>query len=136
MSDHVLVPLDSTPLLETVLSYALEHHPEAEITVLHVATAPEDAPLEFTPEGVEEWRNDSDSVFDRATEVAAEYDRTIETAVVFGHPAQAILQYEREEDVDAIVLGSHGRHGLERLLLGSVANTVTRRASVPVTVVR
>ncbi|ELZ00198.1 UspA domain-containing protein [Natrialba chahannaoensis JCM 10990] len=132
---HVLVPLDATALLERVLSYAFDHHPNAQITVLHVATVPTDAPLEFSG-GPSAWHDNSDAVFERANALAADYNRSIDTDVTFGQPARAILEYEQDEAVDAIVLGSHGRSRVEKLLLGSVANTVSRRASVPVTIVR
>jgi nucleotide-binding universal stress UspA family protein len=47
-----------------------------------------------------------------------------------------IVTYADENDVDHVVLGSHGRKGLTRVLLGSVAEAVVRRSPVPVTVVR
>ncbi|MFW6152843.1 MAG: universal stress protein [Halobacteriota archaeon] len=63
-------------------------------------------------------------------------DAEVELVVGVGRPAHAILAEADEHDVDHIVIGSHGRSGTERLLLGSVAETVLRRATVPVTVVR
>lgn len=51
-------------------------------------------------------------------------------------PAPAILQYASEEDVDLIALGTHGRRGPSRILLGSVAEEVVRRADQPVLTVR
>ncbi len=59
-----------------------------------------------------------------------------EPDLVAGHPAKAILRYADEHAVDGIVIGSHGREGPARVLLGSVAETVVRRSAVPVTVVR
>ncbi|MDJ1431766.1 universal stress protein [Halostagnicola sp. A-GB9-2] len=137
MSEHVLVPIDETSLLEDVVAYALERYPEAEVTVLHVLTVAEDAPLglESAP-AAEEWRDTPLDLFERAEEVASDYGREIETITLFGQTARTILEYEQEAGVDAIVLGSHGRHGLERLLIGSVAETIAQRASVPVTIVR
>ena len=55
---------------------------------------------------------------------------------VDGKPAREIVSYAEKGDVDHIVMGSRGRSGLSRLLLGSVAETVVRRAPTPVTVVR
>lgn len=51
-------------------------------------------------------------------------------------PAEAIVSYAEEHDIDLIVLGTHGRRGLRRLLIGSVAEEVLRRASCPVLTVR
>ncbi|WP_247002396.1 universal stress protein [Halosolutus gelatinilyticus] len=136
MTDHVLVPIDNTPLSETVLSYAFDRYPDAAITALHVVPGVRDAPLELTDASVEDRQDASTDLFERAEAVADERDRPLETVTLFGSPARSILEFEQDEDVDAIVLGSHGRHGMERLLLGSVAETVARRASVPVTIVR
>ncbi len=52
--------------------------------------------------------------------------------LVNGHPAHAIVQLAESEDVDLIVMGTHGRSGLSRLLMGSVAEHVMRKAPCPV----
>jgi nucleotide-binding universal stress UspA family protein len=49
-----------------------------------------------------------------------------------GNPPAAILEAARDEDVDLIVMGTHGRTGLDRYLLGSVTERVVRQAEVPV----
>ncbi len=53
-----------------------------------------------------------------------------------GSPAQQIAQLAADLDADLVVVGSHGRHGVQRLLLGSVADRVTRLARCPVWIVR
>jgi nucleotide-binding universal stress UspA family protein len=53
-----------------------------------------------------------------------------------GNPATAILQVAQERQCDLIVIGSHGRTGLGRLLMGSVAEQVVRKASSPVLTVK
>ena len=60
----------------------------------------------------------------------------IETAVLEGKPAPAILQYAKEQKIDLIVLGTQGKKGLERFLLGSVAESVIRSAPCRVLVVK
>ncbi|HYZ14952.1 MAG TPA: universal stress protein [Candidatus Acidoferrum sp.] len=59
-----------------------------------------------------------------------------EMAVLEGEPVDAIIEAAQRYTVDVIVIGSHGRRGLPRLLLGSVAEHVVRRSRVPVLVVR
>ena len=49
-----------------------------------------------------------------------------------GKPADEIVRYAREHDVDLIVMGTHGREGVARVFIGSVAETVVRRAACPV----
>jgi nucleotide-binding universal stress UspA family protein len=64
-------------------------------------------------------------------------DITAEQAVVaVGRPAEEILRVAREEEIDLIVMGTHGRTGVRHLLLGSVAEAVTRHAPCPVFTVR
>lgn len=53
-----------------------------------------------------------------------------------GKPAHEILAVAKEWPADVIVVGSHGRHGIPRVLLGSVAETVMREAECPVLVIR
>lgn len=61
---------------------------------------------------------------------------TAEVAVLDGAPVDAIVQYAAESEADLIIVGSHGRSGFQRLMLGSVAEGVIRNAVVPVMVVR
>lgn len=61
---------------------------------------------------------------------------TIEKCLEYGHPATEILRISKEGNFDWIVLGSHGRAGLEKFLLGSVAIAVTNHAPCCVSIVR
>lgn len=60
----------------------------------------------------------------------------VTTHVTTGVPSEAILGYARESGVDIIVMATHGRTGVERFIIGSVAEKVVRRAPVPVVTVR
>lgn len=71
-----------------------------------------------------------------ATAIADEHDVTIRTATRTGQPDQEIIAYAEEERIDHVVMGSHGRTGLTRVVLGSVAETVVRRSPTPVTIIR
>jgi universal stress protein A len=53
-----------------------------------------------------------------------------------GSPVAEILRFSQREEIDLIVMGSHGRRGLSRLLMGSVAEGVTRKAPCPVLIVK
>ncbi|MFT4975062.1 MAG: nucleotide-binding universal stress UspA family protein, partial [Myxococcota bacterium] len=61
---------------------------------------------------------------------------TSHTHVIAGAPAAAILSVAERENVDMIVMGTHGRRGLRRLWAGSVAEEVLRKSPCPVTIVR
>lgn len=60
----------------------------------------------------------------------------VTTAVELGDPSSKIVETAREWDADLIVLGSHGRRGLEHFLIGSVSETVVRHAPCSVEIVR
>ncbi len=60
----------------------------------------------------------------------------IETVVVEGSPKQEIVEFAEKENVDMIILGSHGRSGVERFVLGSVSQSVCAAAPCSVTVVK
>lgn len=74
-----------------------------------------------------------DVVIERAEDAGLS---SVQASVLEGDPADVIVEYADERDVDAIVLGTHGRRGLDRVLLGSVAEAVVARAPVPVIVAR
>ncbi|MEO0365449.1 MAG: universal stress protein [Pseudomonadota bacterium] len=59
-----------------------------------------------------------------------------ETAHAWGHPASEICDYAKDNDVDQIFMGSHGRTGIRAALLGSVSHGVVNRAHCTVTIVR
>lgn len=59
----------------------------------------------------------------------------ISTATASGRPARQILSYAEENDIDRIVMRTHGRSGLDRLLFGSLSDLVRKQSSVPVTIV-
>ncbi|MEF8781441.1 MAG: universal stress protein [Haloferacaceae archaeon] len=142
MTRKILVPMDESKPAEKALEYAIETHPEADITVLnviHLEPLPgEGSVITFDDDIMEGAYGHAEEIFERASEVAGEagYDRELETDTVEGKPSRAIVDYVEDEEIDAIVMGSHGRDGTARILLGSVAETVVRRAPVPVTVVR
>lgn len=139
MLSRILVPMDESDLAERALQYALEAHPNAEITVFHVIGEPSPMMGKATGVALEDdldapAREQAKAVFATAREIAAAYDREIETDVGIGHPGRAIVV--RAEDFDTVVIGSHGSTFVERLFVGNIAETVFRRAPVPVTVVR
>jgi len=63
-------------------------------------------------------------------------DVTVETVVLDGNPYERIIEFADENDADLIVMGTHGRTGVDRYLLGSVTEKVVRTSDVPVLTVR
>lgn len=144
MGQHVLVPVDGSSRSEKALEYVLEELPEPRITLLHVLEPV--SPMGYGDDeyfDVEEYRAETDRQRERGEEMLEEYRDTaagrgveVETLLASGQPARQILEAAESSDVDHVVMGSRGRSGVGRVLFGSVAETVTRRAPVPVTIVR
>ena len=136
---HVLVPVDGSEPADAALEHVLGRFEDARITALHVLN-PVDGATAWGPGSADDWRSTAEAraevVLGEAAEHAEAADRTIETDSVVGRPARAIVDYASDHGVDHVVIGSHGRDGITRVLLGSVAETVVRRSPVPVTVVR
>ena len=137
----ILVPVDGSPRAETALTYVLEGFPEASITALHVVNGQIDYAHEelrgtYVEALIENLEKRAEDVLESAEEQAAAHGREIDTETASGKPRQVIVDHAADEGFDQIVMGSHGRSGVARVLLGSVAETVVRRSSLPVTVVR
>lgn len=142
MTDHILVPFDGSPLAERALDHSLEKFPGASITVLYVIN-PKDSLIDVEADGLpvaDEWydtaQERADTIHAAATERAAAHNIELATVTEVGQPAREIVHYADEHDIDQIIMGSHGRQGIERTILGSVAETVIRRAQIPVTIVK
>lgn len=141
-TEHVLVAYDGTPQSVAALEHACRHHDDARVTVLYAidpVAAGYSAEVSL-PSTAEEWyetaRARAESALEEASAAAGEFGVDPETVVEVGRPSTAILEYVREYDVDHVVVGSHGRSGVSRILLGSVAESVMRESPAPVTVVR
>ena len=141
MPDNVLVALDGSPLAERALIYALETFPNATITTIYVIN-PIDSIIDVEAGGLpvaEDWYDTAQErateIHTTATDLAADHDIVLDTVTEVGKPAREILDYAADNGIDQIVMGSHGRSGLDRTFLGSVAETVTRRAQIPVTII-
>ena len=141
MPDNILVALDGSPLAERALMYALETFPNATITTIYVIN-PIDSVIDVEAGGLpvaEDWYDTAQErateIHTTATDLAADHDTVLATVTEVGKPAREILDYAADNGIDQIVMGSHGRSGLDRTLLGSVAETVTRRAQIPVTII-
>ena len=118
---------------------ALARHYEARLSLLHVdPPMPILAPYGEIPVDIrlfEDQRRHAEHELGAARERARAAGVPVDAAVLGGYPAREILAFADEQGVDLIVLGSHGRGGVEHLLLGSVAEKVLRKAPCPVLVV-
>lgn len=143
---RILVPLDGSALGETALPYAeqIAVANQSRLILLQVVTPYQFAladsssanigriAQEFTESSVEEATNYLRAVSDRLAGKGLD----VECHVEIGFPAERIVTYSREQEGDLIVMSTHGRSGINRWLLGSVADKVLHAAGVPVLLVR
>jgi nucleotide-binding universal stress UspA family protein len=135
MYDDILLPTDGSTGMEKVIdhaaSLAAEH--DAILHALYVVDTASlmDIPMEASMDGISQ-------ALEREGESALEQvksrtdDASVETDLIEGSPAREITGYAAENPCDLVVMGTHGRSGMNRLLLGSVAERVVRSAPVPV----
>jgi nucleotide-binding universal stress UspA family protein len=140
----VLVPVDDSERSTAAIRHAVERYPDADVVALHVvdvvstihAADPEVTAPGYWEQLYEAAEAGADAVLADAEAAAADLGAEIRTERVDGRPARRIVEYAAEHDVDEVVIASHGRTGVSRILLGSIAEEVVRRAPCPVTVVR
>lgn len=140
MASRVLVPIDDSPQSVAALEHVMAEFPDADVTLLHVID-----PLEtwystdaVFPSSGEHWyeseRKAAQNRFDEVQSIVG--TGKVDTVIEVGRPARVIVEYAANHPIDLIVMGSHGRSGIARFLLGSVTEVVVRRSPVPVTVIR
>lgn len=138
MSRSVLVPMDDSPPSRAALEYAMTAHPDAALTVLYVINNTSAVGYgDLSPMMVQtDYGEDrAEGVFEYAERLADEHGAELETVAERGTPTHTITAFVDERGFEQVIMGSHCRTGFNRLLLGSVAERVVRRASVPVTIV-
>lgn len=139
--ERILVPTDGSAATERAVAEAvrLAAAHGATIHALYVLNTASFAsiPTESSVEGVSEMlEREGDAALDDVESVAVEADVPVVRVKLDGSPAREIVRYAERETCDLIVMGTHGRGGIDRLLLGSVAERVVRASSVPVLTVR
>lgn len=136
----ILVPYDGSDPAQAAVQEAITVYDDEIVLlrVLELSSGSIAAGIDLIQERLKEERDEQAE--ELSTEVRdliddADVEFTIETVV--GQPARAIVDYvEDHPEIDRIVIGSHGREGVSRVLLGNVAEKVVRRSPVTVTVVR
>jgi nucleotide-binding universal stress UspA family protein len=141
MYDRILVPTDGSDGMARVIRHAVDlaNAHGASIDAVYVVNSASYAglPMESSWEGIDEMlRDDADAAVDAVRDAAEPRDVPVTTTVVEGTPSREIVEFAEEKGCDLVVMGTHGRGGIDRLLLGSVAEKVVRASNVPVLTVR
>ncbi len=137
--ESILIPTDASEANKKVIDkgLSLARLLGAKVTILFVVDTStfRDVPpdeLITTLRGHMEAKGNE--LLDEIEEEAEELGVEMEKSIVHGEPTKTII--EESEDHDLIVIGTHGRSGLSRLLIGSTSETIIRQANCPVMVVR
>ncbi len=138
---NIILATDGSKYSENAVEYAVElaKISKANISAIYVvdtgafATIPMDAAWENMYELL---KTEGNEATEKVEAEAKRSDVEVECFVVEGHPAEEILKLSENIPADLIVMGTLGKRGLDRFLLGSVAEKVSRTSKVPVMIVR
>ncbi|WP_246983497.1 universal stress protein [Halorientalis marina] len=132
--DRILVATDGGPESRAAARAAIDFAARVDAEV--VAFSVIDTTITRESAFVNALEGNSHDAVRRVADEAAERDVAVETAVREGSPAEGIVDYAEDHRIDFVVMGTHGRTGLDRFLTSSVAERVIRHAEMPVLTVR
>lgn len=143
MYDAILVPTDGSLTAQRAVEHATKRAQKdgADLHALRVVDQGSPGPVNITQWS--RWDEVAEELHDQAREDLAKALEPAEEAGIAVHKAvldhegvaDGILSYADEHDVDVVMMGTHGRSGIERFLLGSVAERVVRKAHLPMLLV-
>lgn len=137
----ILIATDGSEYTKNSIEYGIDlaKNTQAKLHVIYVidtaafASIPMDAAWESMYELL---KQEGDEATRYVAEKAEVEGLEVEKLTVEGHPAEEIIKYAEKNSMNLIVMGTLGKSGLDRFLLGSVAEKVVRASKIPVLVVR
>ncbi|ELZ35142.1 universal stress protein [Halorubrum sp. E3] len=139
MYSEILVPTDGGPASDAAIEHAIDLADQygARLHALYVVDGAAYSSLEAGAEiVVEALESEGEEATGRVADAAADAGVECVTSVTSGTAYRSIHDYVDEHGIDVVVMGTHGRKGLDRYLLGSVTERVVRTSDVPVLTVR
>jgi nucleotide-binding universal stress UspA family protein len=139
MYDQILVPTDGSPAADAAIEHAIDlaSRYDARVHALYVVDGSAYSTLEAGAEiVVEALESEGEEATERVSKAAEEAGVEVVSSVVNGTAYRTIREYVEDNGIDLVVMGTHGRQGLDRYLLGSVTERVVRTSDVPVLTVR
>ncbi len=139
---NILCAIDFSEISPRVASYAqdLARGLNAGVYVLHVAPSIDQyAYLRIPPTDFQERVNEAIVEAERTMETFVRENFDIEKVtgrVLSGYAVDVILEFAKVENIDLIVIGTHGRSGLDKVLFGSVAEKIVKSSKIPVMTIR
>ncbi|WP_423792199.1 universal stress protein [Methanocaldococcus indicus] len=141
MYKKIVIPTDGSDVSNEALKhgYYIAKKMDAEVYVIYVVDISPfvGLPAEGTWEMIEQMlKEEGEEILKKSKEIANEYDLDVKTELLEGIPAKEIVEFAEKIKADLIVMGTTGKTGLERILLGSVAERVIKNSHCPVLVVK
>ena len=139
MYSQILVPTDGSPASDAAIEHAIDlaGRYDATLHALYVVDGAAYSTLEAGAEVVvDALESEGKEATRRVADTAERAGVDCETTVASGTAYRSIRDYVDEHAIDMVVMGTHGRKGLDRYLLGSVTERVVRTSDVPVLTVR
>lgn len=135
MYDEILLPTNGSPLAEVAVEHAIHVATleEAVVHAVHVLEASERDDPHSDETGAD---IDTGQLLQPITDAAEDAGVEVVESVRQGQTHEQLLEYVEEHDIDLVVMGTQGKSGLSRVLLGSTAEKVVRHSPVPVLTVR
>lgn len=152
MSERILMPLDGSKMGEAALSYVdglisrLAPGETVEITLFHAITVVRHSvhyqgggvmSIPFREDELDKFKEEAQAYLERVSK-GLQHDKVsfVCKVAVNENPAEAIIEAEKEVNADLVAMSTHGRSGISRYTIGSVAEKVMRGGGVPVLMVR
>jgi universal stress protein A len=131
----IICPVDFSELSRKSLQYANEFARLSNGQVFLVGVIENDPTITYS-KGLEKERAEEEQKLLALIEEEDMAGIVADYVIYEGFPEECILDYAKRQEADVIIMGSHGRRGLKRMILGSVAEHVIRRSPCPVLVVK
>jgi len=140
MYSKILVPLDGSDIAECVLPYVeavAKGKNKLDVMFLYVIQ-PLDTPLtkhEFRAQIESEAKAAAENYLNELIEKLT-YNETVRSEVIIGEIAESIVDYAAQNEIDVIIMATHGRSGIKRWVYGSVSDKVLHESNVPIWLIR
>ena len=143
--DKIMCAVDFSQISVKVASYAqlIAQSLNASVRVLHVAPSlTEYVAFHLPPTSLDKMEKIVGDVMGKAERTMESFVREnfsnvdVTGKVMKGYAPEKILNFVRDEDIQLIIMGTHGHTGIKRVLFGSVAENIVKKASVPVITIR
>jgi nucleotide-binding universal stress UspA family protein len=136
----IMVATDGSQLIKKAVAKAIEisRLSGAKLYAVYVVVPTTHSPRDFGWEkaAMEHFRNEGKAATLFVEDAAKSAGIEVESVLLEGHPADKIVEFAEQNGIEMIVIGTLGKTGLDRFLLGSVAENVVRHSKIPVLVVK